>query len=149
MNESFNTIVSLLPLNGVWCLFWSNARIHSFKASNDLFIYAPSILVCFYNWSAWSAALSLPARSINDIFPCGLFFFFNVICNIACDLEESLFVPFWDVTLILVPYSINYMRFCALCIFVSDNPTMFTLFFASYLANSKFFSFSKSYSFPQ
>lgn len=73
-----------------------------------------------------------------------LLFFFNVICNIACDLDESLLVPFCDVTLILVPYYINYIRFCALYNLVYDNPTILTLFLASYLANNKFFSFNKS-----
>ena len=57
VKESFSTIVNLLPLKGVWFLFWSNALIHYFNASKLLFIYAPSILVCFMSWSAWSAAL--------------------------------------------------------------------------------------------
>lgn len=50
--ESFNTIVNLLPRKGVWFLFWSKALIHSFKASKDLFISAPSNLVCCDCWSA-------------------------------------------------------------------------------------------------
>jgi hypothetical protein len=54
--ESFKTIVSLLPLKGVCPLPWSNALIHSFKDSNDLFISAPSIFVCLF-WSIWSAPL--------------------------------------------------------------------------------------------
>lgn len=47
VKESFKTMVNLLPLNGVWCLFWSNALIHYFKAKSDLLISAPSIRVCF------------------------------------------------------------------------------------------------------
>jgi len=37
-NESLRTIVNLLPRKGVWPFPWSRALIHSFKASNDLFI---------------------------------------------------------------------------------------------------------------
>lgn len=103
VNESFRTIVSLLPLNGVWCLFWSKARMHYLSASRLLLIYAPSMRVCFYSWSAWSAALSLPAKSIKDILPCSLFLRFRAICRMACEREESLLVPFWDVTLTPVP----------------------------------------------
>lgn len=47
MNESFSTCVSLLPLNGVCFLSISIALIHSFKASKDLLISAPSIRVLF------------------------------------------------------------------------------------------------------
>lgn len=47
VKESLRTIVNLLPLKGVWCLFWSKALIHSFKANKLLLISAPSILVCF------------------------------------------------------------------------------------------------------
>ena len=47
VKESLRTIVSLLPLKGVWFLFWSSALMHSFNASKLLLIYAPSILVCF------------------------------------------------------------------------------------------------------
>jgi hypothetical protein len=57
VNESLRTIVNLLPRKGVWFLFWSRARIHYLSASKLLLISAPSILVCFSNWSAWSAAL--------------------------------------------------------------------------------------------
>ena len=57
VKESLKTMVSLLPLKGVWFLFWSKALIHSFKANKLLLISAPSILVCLSVWSAWSAAL--------------------------------------------------------------------------------------------
>ena len=133
MNESFKTIVSLLPLNGVWFLFWSKALMHYFRANKDLLISAPSILVCFYNWSAWSAARSLPAKSMKVILPCGLFFFFKLIWRIAWERDESLLVPFCEVTLMLVPYSITCIRFYALWILVYERPTMLTLFLASYL----------------
>ena len=36
--ESLRTIVSLLPLKGVWPFPWSRALIHYFKANKDLFI---------------------------------------------------------------------------------------------------------------
>ncbi len=58
----------MLPLKGVWFLFWSKALIHSFKAKRDLLISAPSNLVYLVD-SDTSAPLSLPAKSINDIFP--------------------------------------------------------------------------------
>lgn len=69
---SFRTIVSLLPLKGVWPFPWSNALIHYFRLNKLLFIYAPSILVCL-SMSIWSAPLSLPARSIKEIFPKSFF----------------------------------------------------------------------------
>lgn len=67
--ESLRTIVSFDPLKGVWPLPWSKARIHSLRESKDLLIYAPSILVCL-SMSIWSAPLSLPAKSMKEIFPC-------------------------------------------------------------------------------
>ena len=63
---SFNTYVNLDPLNGLWFLLLSRALIHSFKANKDLLISAPSILV-YLLVSVTSLALSLPAKSINDI----------------------------------------------------------------------------------
>ena len=50
MKESLSTIVSLLPLKGVWLLPWSRALMHSLRVSRDLLISAPSILVCLF-WS--------------------------------------------------------------------------------------------------
>lgn len=55
-NESFKTIVSFEPLNGVCPFPWSRALMHYFKESKDLLIYAPSIRVCFFI-SVWSAPL--------------------------------------------------------------------------------------------
>lgn len=133
VKESLRTIVNLLPLKGVWFLFWSRARMHYFNANKLLFIYAPSILVCFSSWSAWSAALSLPARSMKEIFPWTLFPFFREICKIACERDESTFVPFWAVTRTPVPNSIICMRFYTLVSFRSERPTILTLFLASYL----------------
>ena len=50
MNESRNTMVSLLALNGM-CVsmplfFMSRLRMHSFKANKLLLISAPSSLLC-------------------------------------------------------------------------------------------------------
>ena len=90
VNESFNTWVSLLPLNGVCFFSWSSARIHSFSASKLLLISAPSILV-YFPVSEVSAPLSLPARSMKLIFPNILpLWSHKLICNIACDLELSM-----------------------------------------------------------
>ena len=70
---SFSTCVSLDPRKGVCLLSWSSARMHSFSASKDLFISAPSNLTSLYlvclSESVTSAPLSLPAKSIKDIFP--------------------------------------------------------------------------------
>ena len=48
VNESFKTWVNLLPLNGKCFLSRSNALIHSFSASKDLLISAPSIVVYLF-----------------------------------------------------------------------------------------------------
>ena len=66
--------------------------MHSFNASKDLFISAPSNLVYLLELTT-SAPLSLPARSMNDILPCVLLLTFNYSCKIACDLEEFIFAP--------------------------------------------------------
>lgn len=99
---SFKTIVSFDPRNGVCPLPWSKALIHYFKESKDLFIYAPSILVCFFI-SVWSAPLSLPARSMNDILPNVFFPYFRVTWRMAWDLEDSALAEFWDVILCVLP----------------------------------------------
>ena len=64
--------------------------MHSFNAKRDLLISAPSNRVCLFV-SRTSAPLSLPAKSMNANFPCGLFPSFKLIYKIACDLDESLF----------------------------------------------------------
>jgi hypothetical protein len=76
--ESLSTMVSLDPRKGVWPLPWSSARMHSFRESKDLLISAPSILVCL-SMSMWSAPLSLPAKSMKEIFPCSFFPSFSEI----------------------------------------------------------------------
>ena len=75
--------------------------MHSFKASNDLLISAPSNLVYLLELTT-SAPLSLPARSIKDIFPIVLLFVANFNSNyrIACDLEEFMLAPVEPDTLI-------------------------------------------------
>ena len=73
MKESLNTKVNLLPRKGVCFLSWSKALMHSFKANKDLFISAPSNFVCLFT-SMVSAARSLPAKSIKEIFPKSLLF---------------------------------------------------------------------------
>ena len=108
--ESFSTMVSLLPLKGVWPLPWSKALMHYFKANKDLLIYAPSILVCLF-WSIWSAPLSLPAKSMKEILENNFLPYFKDICKIACERDESAFVAFSDVTLNLLPYSMTYRNY--------------------------------------
>lgn len=55
------------------------------------------------------------------------------IWRMAWDLEESLLVPFWEVTLAAMPKEMYYMRSLLLAILVSDRPTMLTLFLESSL----------------
>lgn len=71
---------------------------------------------------------------MNDIFPWSLFLRFRQICKIAWEREESLFVPFCEVTLTAVPYEIYSIRSLLLAIFVSLRPTIFTLFLESSLS---------------
>lgn len=90
VNESLRTYVNLLPLKGVCFLSWSRALMHSLSASKDLLISAPSNQV-YLPVSLVSAPLSLPAKSMNDIFPYTLpWGCFKLIQRIAWDLEESL-----------------------------------------------------------
>jgi hypothetical protein len=93
MKESLSTWVSLLPRKGVCFLSWSRALMHSFRASRDLLISAPSIQV-YFPFSCTSAPLSLPARSMKESFPnCFPFGSLIVMVNTACDLEESALAP--------------------------------------------------------
>ena len=63
--------------------------MHSLSASKDLLISAPSNLV-YYFYSATSEARSLPAKSINEIFPCDLpLLSFRLIYKIAWERDES------------------------------------------------------------
>lgn len=147
-NESFNTMVSLLPLKGVWPFPWSKARIHYFNANNDLLIYAPSILVCLF-WSMWSAPRSLPARSINDILVNCFLPSFTTICSIAWERDESAFVAFWDVTLKLLPYSITSRNSSAEQIYFYSMPITLILLFLSSMILSSLRLFKRSKSLPQ
>lgn len=100
--ESLSTIVSLDPLKGVCPFPWSRALIHSFKESKDLLISAPSIRVCFFI-SVWSAPLSLPAKSMKDIFPNTFFPSFKVTCKMAWERDDSALAEFWEVILCVLP----------------------------------------------
>lgn len=107
---SFKTRVSLLPLKGVWFLFKSMALMHSFNARRDLLISAPSILVCLF-WSDTSAPLSLPAKSMNDNFPCRFLPYLRFIWSRACERELSELAELEPTTLLLYPnwiICINY-----------------------------------------
>ncbi len=93
MKESRSTCVSLLARNGRWPPFLPKARMHSFKASKDLLISAPSILVCLFAEDV-SAPRSLPARSISENLPYRGFLavlFRKIIWNTACDRDECWF----------------------------------------------------------
>ena len=64
MKESLSTCVSLLALNGTWAPLRPSDRIHSFNASKDLLISAPSIRVCLLELCV-SFPLSLPVGKHN------------------------------------------------------------------------------------
>ena len=70
--ESLSTWVNLLARNGRWAPFLPRALMHSLRARRDLFISAPSNLVCL-SAELVSAPLSLPARSMRENFPCSGF----------------------------------------------------------------------------
>ena len=129
-NESFKTIVSLLPLNGVWPFPWSRARMHYLRASNDLLISAPSILVCLF-WSMWSAPLSFPAKSMKEILVNCFFPSLRMICMIAWDLEESALVAFWEVTRRVLPTSMTSKNSWGELMGTSSMPMMLILLFLS------------------
>lgn len=80
--ESFSTWVSLDPRNGVCFLSKSKALIHSFRASKDLLISAPSIFV-YLSVCIVSAPLSLPAKSMKLILLYKRPLCFNCICMMA------------------------------------------------------------------
>lgn len=148
IKESFSTIVNLEPRKGVWFLPWSKALIHSFKASKDLLISAPSILVCFFI-SVWSAPLSLPARSMKEILPKVFFPSFKEIWRIACEREDSELAEFCEVTLWALP-AFTSSRNCShdvTCVY--STPIILILLFLSYRIFSSLRLFSKSNSFPQ
>ena len=94
---SLKTWVNLDALKGTWVsgfvFFSSKALMHSFKANKDLFISAPSALLC--RLLLWvSCALSEPAKSTKDNLPysSSLPFFLIIILHIAWDLDEVSFV---------------------------------------------------------
>jgi len=154
--ESLRTSVNLLPLKGVWFLFWSKALMHSFRASNDLLISAPSNRVYLF-WSMTSAPLSLPAKSMKDNLPSiiiytvpwTLLWSLIEIWRIAWDLDESLFELFEAVTRTELPYSITFIIYSTDWTFLSWSPTMLTFPLASSLGWRRDLSFSKSNNFPQ
>ncbi len=142
-NESFRTIVNLLPLNGVWPFPWSSALIHYFKDRSDLLIYAPSIRVCL-SMSMWSAPLSLPAKSIKEIFPYTFLPYLKVICKIAWERDESVLAEFWEVTLSLLPWARNSINSWLEETAASSSPMIFMLFLLSSRNFSSLRLFNKS-----
>lgn len=146
--ESFSTIVSFDPRKGVCPLPWSSALMHSLSERSDLLIYAPSILVCLF-MSMWSAPLSLPARSINDILPNSFFPSLSEICRMACDREESALAEFIEVTLCWLPMLRYSMNYSVLVTCAYSMPMMLMLLLLSYRSLSSVRLFSRSNSLPQ
>jgi len=106
-------------------------------------------LVCL-SLSVVSAPRSLPARSINDIFPTAFVFlaslasrslsllvslttmcFFTASCRIACDLDDSSFAPVDPVLLAAFPRSIYSLTTWTSETSNSCRPTMQTCFLPS------------------
>ena len=58
-------------------------RMHSLRASSDLLISAPSILV-FFSFSAVSEPFSLPARSMKD--SCAQMYTVTDACGVLCEV---------------------------------------------------------------
>lgn len=150
VKESFKTCVNLLPLNGVCFLSKSSARMHSFNASNDLLISAPSPLVCLL-LSTVSAPRSLPAKSIKLIFPIVLpsCLFFRESYKIACDLELSAFAPVTPLILTVKPLPITCMTPSTLSTLHSVRPIILTFYLPSSLQCNISLLFKRSYSLPQ
>jgi hypothetical protein len=101
--------------------------MHSFKANKDLFISAPSSLVCLLP-SIVSQALSLPAKSMKLILDKGSSHIFNVICSIACDLDESILALVIPVVLSPKPNDTIDIKSGTLDTLFSLNPTMQTFY---------------------
>lgn len=66
--------------------------MHSFKASNDTFILAPSVLL-LESLLLVSLPLSLPAKSTIDILEYALAFksVYNLISQMACERDDTSF----------------------------------------------------------
>ncbi|MFS7928094.1 hypothetical protein Hanom_Chr04g00316821 [Helianthus anomalus] len=103
--------------------------------------------------SVVSAPLSLPARSMNEIFPTTFpllvslasFFllvsftslcFFTTNCNMACDLEDSSLAPVEPVLLAAFPLSMYSLTICTSKTSNSCKPTMQTCCLPSSLMQS-------------
>lgn len=111
-------------------------------------ISAPSILVYLLAVQT-SAPLSLPARSINDIFPIVLFLHFSSNWRIACEREEFAFAPVDPETRIADPTSIIYNTEWIFMARLLVIPIILTFSLPSILRASCFLSFRRSYNFPQ
>ena len=90
--------------------------MHSFNASKDLLISAPSSLVCLF-MSMVSAPRSQPARSMKESFPNTFFPSRREMERMAWEREESELVEFWDVMRRLVPSSMTDEKSATLVIF--------------------------------
>ena len=145
VKESFNTWVSLLPLKGKCFFSRSRARMHSFKASKDLLISAPSIFVCLFVFIV-SAPRSEPAKSMKLIFPYSLPLCFSCIYRIACERELSALAPVWPEVRLYRPMLILVIMSSVCVIYFSVRPTILTFCLASsrHIISSRLLSRSKS-----
>ena len=167
--ESRSTSVSLLPRKGTWLDPMSSARMHSFSASSDLLISAPSSRVCRSFWSV-SAPLSLPARSMKENLPWIAVWFapsFALSClateggilaafgstpsrcfseswRIACERDDSELAPVLPVHLAAVPCSMSRSTSVTLSTSNSCSPTTHICCLASSRITSFFRPLSKS-----
>jgi len=151
---SFKTFVSSEPRYLICPSFVANARMTSFKASNDVLISAPSWRVDRLDESL-SAPRSEPAKSIKLNRPFSTIFLrldfesINDICNTACERLLSAFAEVSPVERLVEPRSMNSSTSSGdLTGYLSRplihiSPLLFSRHFTSFL-----FSVLRSNSFP-
>ena len=150
MKESLKTMVSLDCLKGMctpweaYVFYWSIALKHSFKASKDLLISAPSCcLSLLLLWVSW--ALSLPAKSTKSNLP-GVFIpsSWTFTLQIAwLLLEVSLALVAW-VVLTLFPKLMRSRSSCSDWTNCSLSPWICTFCYLSSISLNCSWLFNKS-----
>ena len=155
MNESLSTIVNLFYLNGMCSPFDSMAQMHSFKASSDWLISAPSCHRCLlFDWV--SCAHSEPARSTNNSLPLGTHLVLPpsvlvsniLIVHMACDLLDVSLLAVACVCHTDDPYWISCSISCGDLGSASCMPLIMICPLLSSCALSAAWLFNRSYSLP-
>ena len=131
--ESFKSLVSFESLYGIWFFFpcfisSTNALIQFPKESNDLLIFAPSIILIPQLFVL--EALSDPARSIKESFPIlmlewipsALSFSSTMIYKTAWDREDVSLAPVASCVQFLFPKKSNSITSSGLSTSISESP---------------------------